>query len=510
MIGPFGLFWHSHCFGLGQMIELQSILDLISGKSKEIPIAPSVDFLSQEFSSLLFSLMTHPEGDFGQPPEQLDTSPTLLSPEEFSSQSRQTEYQQNPYPSLFMMDLINPLVTPVSSETGWANPLPLPPPGAFTFQSTLAQHSGNLYGLIQQEPYHSPKLLEETKGSLVQNDLYRIEKPFITATEVPHDDRFYVPYREAINSQGIKNRFTDLSSIRLHDGQKTIVPSISTEKASENNQTFLTQYGMVSNPKESLNPFQIKKEPVTKLFESPQRVSPEEPLTPSQKNHLHSLSIEEVNPTFLFETVDETSIPKASHRLGLNPPEVIGHQDSVCHETHLLTGEESAIFSKELPLLEGRAEPPLPPSSKIELFPLDQQIGHALLRSVRNGQERIRMRLDPPELGTLYIKISRDQDLLKATVWAEHPATKALLETHQQELRHLLEGDGFKLDKFEVFVQQEFDPLAEKREFNFFKEEERMHEFHEKGHFCSSEPIPLSSPGVSECQGLSQYINKIV
>lgn len=467
-------------------MELQSIIRLISGHAGEIPPSPSANSLSPEFSSVLFDLMTPLGGDSDQPLEDLDASSILLSSKEFFPPSEKKEYPLNPFPSLFLIDMISPLLSPVTSESMWANPSHQPPHEISPFPSAITHPQWNICEGIQQEPSFSSEKLENGEGFVVQNDLYRIEKPFISTTEIPRDDRFWVFSHQPMSPEGVERTGT----------------------VSEYDQTLFIRDKIFFEA--SLNPFQIKKEPVVILSESRQGLSHEQRFPPSQKTHLYSMDPKEPNQTFLFDSMDETPIAKASHGPESNPLEVIFHKNSSAYETQFLPKEGAAILSKELPPLKVRSETPPPSSSKVELFPLNQQISPALLKLVRNGEERIRIRLDPPELGTLYIKISKEQDVLKATVWAEHPATKALLETHQQELRNLLEGDGFKLEKFEVFVQQEFDLLAEKREFAFFKDGKTMHEFGDESRFCSSEPSPLSFPGMCDFRGLSQYINKIV
>lgn len=489
-------------------MELQSIIKLISGHAGEIPPSPSADSLSPEFSSVLFALMTPLGGDSDQPLEDLDASSILLSSKEFFPPSEKTEYPLNTFPSLFVMDMISPLLSPITSESGWANPSHQPPHEISPFPSAITHPQWNICEGVQQEPSFSPEKLENVEGFLVQNDLYRIEKPFISTTEIPRDDRFWVPGRQPMSPEGVERKLTDPSSFQFQDKENIIPPSLPTGTASEYDQTLFTRDKIFSEA--SLNPFQIKKEPVAILSEGHQGLSQEQRFSPSQKTHPHPMGLKELNQPFLVGSMDETPIAKAGHGPESNPLEVIFHKNSSPYETQFLPKEGAAILSKELSPLEGRLDTPPSSSSKVEVLPLNQQIGPALLKVVRNGEERIRIRLDPPELGTLYIKISKEQDVLKATVWAEHPATKALLETHQQELRNLLEGDGFKLEKFEVFVQQEFDLLTEKREFAFFKDGKTMHGFGDESRFCSSEPSPLSSPGVCEFLGLSQYINKIV
>ena len=60
---------------------------------------------------------------------------------------------------------------------------------------------------------------------------------------------------------------------------------------------------------------------------------------------------------------------------------------------------------------------------------------------------------------------------MKAILWADNSATKDILESSQSQLQKILEGDGFKLGKYEVFVQKDMgsfqrndrDPVSQER-----------------------------------------------
>ena len=84
-----------------------------------------------------------------------------------------------------------------------------------------------------------------------------------------------------------------------------------------------------------------------------------------------------------------------------------------------------------------------------------QQVGQNVLWLIRNNEEKIRIALEPPELGQVFLEIDRHKDHVKAVLWTDNLATKASLETSQAEIQKIIEGEGFKLEKFNVFVQQD-------------------------------------------------------
>jgi flagellar hook-length control protein FliK len=84
-----------------------------------------------------------------------------------------------------------------------------------------------------------------------------------------------------------------------------------------------------------------------------------------------------------------------------------------------------------------------------------QQVGQRVLWLVRNNEERIRITLEPPELGQVFLEIDRHKEHIKTILWTDNPTTKASLETSQGEIQRIIESEGFKLEKFDVFVQQD-------------------------------------------------------
>ena len=96
-----------------------------------------------------------------------------------------------------------------------------------------------------------------------------------------------------------------------------------------------------------------------------------------------------------------------------------------------------------------------PPSERPDPQAVFQQVGQRVLWLVRNNEERIRITLEPPELGQVFLEIDRHKEHIKTTLWTDNPTTKASLETSQGEIQRIIESEGFKLEKFDVFVQQD-------------------------------------------------------
>jgi hypothetical protein len=128
-----------------------------------------------------------------------------------------------------------------------------------------------------------------------------------------------------------------------------------------------------------------------------------------------------------------------------------------------------------------------------------QQVSRKLVWSVKSGEEKIKLQLEPPQLGSLYIEIGRQKDVLQATVWTNNQVTKELLESHQLELQRILKEDGFHLGQFDVFVNPQTKSFQERME-GHMEQGQRNHASHEpRGPLSRSEsegaPLPVTSWG---------------
>ena len=140
-------------------------------------------------------------------------------------------------------------------------------------------------------------------------------------------------------------------------------------------------------------------------------------------------------------------------------------------------------------------EPALPRTEAPEIL---QQISKKLIWSVRNGEEKIKLQLEPPQLGSLYIEIGRQKDVLQATVWTNNQVTKELLESHQVELQRILKQDGFHLGQFDVFVNQNMKSFQERAEGQPWNDRPAYasHESHGVSSRDGTETLPAGSfPG---------------
>jgi len=150
-----------------------------------------------------------------------------------------------------------------------------------------------------------------------------------------------------------------------------------------------------------------------------------------------------------------------------------------------------------------------PPLSKTEHPGLYQQIAEKVIWSIRHNEEKIRLTLEPPQLGNLFIELHRNKEEIKATLWADNPKTKEILENNQFQLQKTLEEHGFKLEQYEVFVQQDMGSFPGKEENPVFQgpgsraESLQIEE-------VESPPALEIPPGAIPAFGGSQYIDRFI
>jgi hypothetical protein len=178
--------------------------------------------------------------------------------------------------------------------------------------------------------------------------------------------------------------------------------------------------------------------------------------------------------------------------------------------------------AKESNVIDGPLGIPKPPITAGEMGihqklwllqtdPLDfyQRINEKISWSIRNNQENIRLTLEPPQLGNLYIEIHRNKEEIKASLWTDNSTTKEILENNQFQLQKALEGNGFKLEKYEVFVQ---------KDMGAFQGNDENHFSHDKGSRTQSLEIQESElsqpleflPGIIRAGGKSRYVDRFV
>ena len=192
------------------------------------------------------------------------------------------------------------------------------------------------------------------------------------------------------------------------------------------------------------------------------------------------------------------------HREGTSfQPESMGGGKPESGETKIFVGVmEGSAASLNGPGNRIEGAQGLPPAvMRPEILNLPEQVVQRIIWSIRNQEERIKLTLDPPDLGHLYIEISRSKENIHATLWAENFAAKTALETGQHQIQRIMENEGFRLTKFDVFVQQDMGWFQGqgKRENHFVLDSRTpMPSLEQKGEVLEKSPLdPIEIRGMA-------------
>ena len=116
---------------------------------------------------------------------------------------------------------------------------------------------------------------------------------------------------------------------------------------------------------------------------------------------------------------------------------------------------QDATASESAPRAGGNAAAS-PPGTRAVMAQMEQVafvqrvVRQARLVSQGRGAQEIRVELRPPELGSVRLTLSLENDQLQARVQVESNAAQEALERMAPRLRETLAGDGLELEKFDV------------------------------------------------------------
>jgi len=109
----------------------------------------------------------------------------------------------------------------------------------------------------------------------------------------------------------------------------------------------------------------------------------------------------------------------------------------------------------------------------IENRVIDQIINRLSVRS-NGSQSEVKIRLDPPSLGTVRLNISTSADGVRTLIVAENQAVKQLIENNLSQLRDSMANQGLKLDGFSVEVGGDSGP-------GFSQQQDNLDQFNTNG-----------------------------
>ncbi len=451
----------------------------------------------------------------------------------------------DPLFQLIHLTSLHRLKTPIPEETGVVEPTTQPPseyggiskaPTFFFMEGGKWNHplgqlneypaategiSGRVlasepYSLSSFTPFQTDESLEfradhfRDVQTLMKEDLSFMPLPVGTpentvtnATGSYMGQPFDLIHQKPLPSQSLKGGFGRSSSMPEEAEETTFDLSMIKRLLPESSQRELNRASL--RAEEISSPFDMKRDDKGVLLGTSRVEKTEQGLSFFSDSNPVSINRSSSDQPFPFE-LKELTIVRQSH-------------------PHAEPEGEEAISSKNLSQKEGISQgvhpqgqnDPAPLRGEVKAQPIDvsraeffERVGRAITWSVRKGEERIAMRLEPPELGTLFIKLERKNEALKATLWAEHQATKELLELHRQDLRRILEADGFKLERFEVYMEQQADRFLEERSFSFLERRQGRGPIEEDAALRTPDPLETHSIVERRHLGEGHYIDRIV
>jgi flagellar hook-length control protein FliK len=102
----------------------------------------------------------------------------------------------------------------------------------------------------------------------------------------------------------------------------------------------------------------------------------------------------------------------------------------------------------------------------IEKRVIDQIINRLSVRS-NGSQSEVKIRLDPPSLGSVRMSITSSADGVRTLIVAENQAVKQLIESNLSQLRDSMLAQGLTLDGFSVLVGGDSDSQFSQQQNNF-------------------------------------------
>lgn len=85
-----------------------------------------------------------------------------------------------------------------------------------------------------------------------------------------------------------------------------------------------------------------------------------------------------------------------------------------------------------------------------------QQVSKSIVRAINQGENTLKIQLNPPELGRIMLTIDNNGNSMKVSIMTENAAAKDILISNINELRTVLSNSGVTLERFDVDMNFNF------------------------------------------------------
>lgn len=246
----------------------------------------------------------------------------------------------------------------------------------------------------------------------------------------------------------------------------------------------------------------------------------EKELTLDQNNHLRTIKPGNIQELFIPD--EEREMGLHSSQTKIEPSENIKFildefegvrrisEGEIAFDQNGHSGNIRPENSERL-VIQDETELGLPSSqTKIEPSEVYQQIGKQIIANLKNNEERIRLTLDPPELGCIHVEIKNEQKKVELFFWADRAVTKDLLESNRVLLVEILRKDGFRLERLEIFFHPEEGSFQNERETQIGQNRKFFKETRKAGKYQSEKSIEISPVIPKYFLSGTNYIDLIV
>ncbi|MDD5231813.1 MAG: flagellar hook-length control protein FliK [Syntrophales bacterium] len=96
---------------------------------------------------------------------------------------------------------------------------------------------------------------------------------------------------------------------------------------------------------------------------------------------------------------------------------------------------------------------PAEASAAVKPEPVITQVAAGVQTAVDRGVSRIRLEIQPPNLGILDMDLVVNRDKVRMVIMADNQEVGEVLRSNAEQLKAALEGQGLKMDSLDVFVQ---------------------------------------------------------
>jgi len=85
-----------------------------------------------------------------------------------------------------------------------------------------------------------------------------------------------------------------------------------------------------------------------------------------------------------------------------------------------------------------------------------QEIDSKIIKAIEAGQNSLTLRLEPPELGSVKIRLVLTDGMVRADIRVENAAVKDMMNLAMPQIRNSLENAGIKVSEFFVDIREEY------------------------------------------------------